>query len=253
MAHHHEHHHHEHEAHCACEHHHEHNLKHQLTLIIITAVFLAVAVLIEKYCALSTWQLLLVYLIPYLLIGHDTLKEAVEGIAHGDLFNEHFLMSIATIGALCIGFLPGAETAFPEAVFVMLFFQVGELFEGYAEGKSRDSIAHLMELRPDVARVEDPDARLVAPEEVAVGQTIIVLAGEKVPLDGVVLDGASSLNTVALTGESAPREVQAGDEIYSGCINLTRTLRIRTTKSFGEYRLKDYPLGRRCRRTEVAE
>ena len=178
--------------------------------------------------------MLLVYLIPYLLIGHDTLKEAVEGIAHGDLFNEHFLMSIATIGALCIGFLPGAETAFPEAVFVMLFFQVGELFEGYAEGKSRDSIAHLMELRPDVARVEDPDARLVAPEEVAVGQTIIVLAGEKVPLDGVVLDGASSLNTVALTGESAPREVQAGDEIYSGCINLTRTLRIRTTKSFGE-------------------
>ena len=131
----HEHHHHE----CACchahehEHHHEHehSLKHQVALILITAILLAVAVFIEHRLQLPTWQLLLIYLVPYLLIGHDTLKEAVEGIMHGDPFNEHFLMSLATIGALCIGFLPGAETQFPEAVFVMLFFQVGELFDGH--------------------------------------------------------------------------------------------------------------------------
>ena len=151
----HEHHHHEHEC-CEHEHehHHEHGLKKQLTLIILTAILLVAAVIIEKTCSLTTWQLLLVYLIPYLLIGHETLMEAAEGIMHGDAFNEHFLMSIATIGALCIGFLPGAETEFPEAVFVMLFFQVGELFEGYAEGKSRESIAHLMDIRPDYANVE---------------------------------------------------------------------------------------------------
>ena len=146
-------HHHEHESH---EHHHEHehSLKQQLWLIGITIVLLIAAFLVERHLNLSTWQLLLVYLVPYLLIGHDTLKEAVEGVLHGDAFNEHFLMSVATIGALCIGFLPGAETEFPEAVFVMLFFQVGELFEGYAEGKSRASIAHLMNIRPDVANVE---------------------------------------------------------------------------------------------------
>ena len=210
-------------------------------------MLLAVAVVIEKTGSLSTWQLLLVYLVPYLLIGHDTLKEAVEGIAHGEVFNEHFLMSVATIGALCIGFIPGAETQFPEAVFVMLFFQVGELFEGYAEGQSRKSIAHLMEIRPDVARVEVSSSdtsegrehltgkqEMCHPEQVAVGQTIVILPGERVPLDGVVLDGTSTLDTAALTGESAPREVSTGDDIISGCINLTGTLRVRTTKSFGE-------------------
>ena len=140
-------HHHEHEHE---HHHHEHSLKKQLSLIVITAILLVIAVLIEKGLIFnihfSIFNLLLLYLVPYLLIGHDTLKEALEGLMHGDIFNEHFLMSIATIGALCIGFLPGAETEFPEAVFVMLFFQVGELFEGYAEGKSRDSIAHLMDI-----------------------------------------------------------------------------------------------------------
>ena len=124
-----------------------------MRLIIITAVLLVGAVIVEHTTALTTWQLLLVYLIPYIIIGHDTLKEAFEGLTEGNPFNEHFLMSVATIGALCIGFLPGAETQFPEAVFVMLFFQVGELFEGYAEGKSRDSIAHLMEIKPDSATV----------------------------------------------------------------------------------------------------
>jgi Cd2+/Zn2+-exporting ATPase len=153
----------------------------------------------------------------------------------GEAFNEHFLMSIATIGALCIGFLPGAESQFPEAVFVMLFFQIGELFEGYAEGKSRESIAHLMDIRPDIAHVlrggKEED---VNPEQVAVGEIIVIKPGEKVPLDGVVIAGSSSLNTIALTGESLPRDLTIEDEVISGCVNLTGVLQVRTTKSFGE-------------------
>ena len=203
--------------------------------IIITVVLLIAAVLIEKHTALTTWQLLLVYLVPYLLIGFDTLKEAAEGLAHGEAFNEHFLMSVATIGALCIGFLPGAETQFPEAVFVMLFFQIGELFEGYAEGKSRDSIAHLMDIRPDTANVErDGNLLTVSPDEVEVGETIVIRPGEKVPLDGVITEGATALNTVALTGESVPREAGLGDEVISGCVNISGVVKVRTTKSFGE-------------------
>ena len=236
MAHHHEHNHCEacsHEHHH--EHHHEHNLRGQLAFILATVNLLILAYFIEHHLALSTWQLLLVYLVPYLIIGHKTLHEAWEGITAGDMFNEHFLMSVATIGALCIGFLPGAETEFPEAVFVMLFFQVGELFEGYAEGKSRDSIAHLMNIRPDVAHVDVNDQiEDVRPEEVEVGSTIVIRPGEKVPLDGVVLEGTSSLNTVALTGEALPRDIAVGDEVISGCINLSGVLRVRTTKVFGE-------------------
>ena len=151
----------------------------------------------------------------------------------GEPFNEHFLMSIATIGALCIGFLPGAETQFPEAVFVMLFFQVGELFEGYAEGKSRDSIAHLMEIKPDYATLADGDTR-VSPDEVKVGDVIVIRPGERVPLDGVIIDGTSALNTVALTGESLPRDVAEDDEVISGCVNLSGVLRVRVTKPYGE-------------------
>ena len=200
-----------------------------------TAVLLAVAVIIEHTWALPTWQLLLIYLIPYLLVGHETLKEAAEGIAHGDAFNEHFLMAVATLGALLIGFMPGAETEFPEAVFVMLFFQVGELFEGYAEGKSRDSIAHLMDIRPDTAFVErGGEVLMVIPDEVQVGEVIIVRPGDKVPLDGVIEEGSTSLNTQALTGESLPREVSEGDDVISGCINLSGVVRVRTTKLFGE-------------------
>ena len=228
--HHHEHHH-EHEH----EHHHEHSLREQLVKIVVTVVLLIAAVLIEKHTALTTWQLLLVYLVPYLLIGFDTLKEAAEGLAHGEAFNEHFLMSVATIGALCIGFLPGAETQFPEAVFVMLFFQIGELFEGYAEGKSRDSIAHLMDIRPDTANViRDGNTLTVNPETVEVGETIVIRPGERIPLDGVITDGTSALNTVALTGESMPREVGVGDEVISGCVNISGVVKVRTTKSFGE-------------------
>ena len=218
---------------CSHEHHHEHSLKGQLWLIIGTAVLLIGAVLIEHNFQLSTFQLLLVYLIPYLLIGHETLHEAWEGITEGEAFNEHLLMSVATIGALCIGFLPDAETQYLEAVFVMLFFQVGELFEGYAEGKSRDSIAHLMDIRPDVAHLEG-SGEDVSPEQVAVGQVIVIRPGEKVPLDGVVIEGTSALNTVVLTGESLPRDVNVGDEVISGCVNLSGVLRVRTTKAFGE-------------------
>ena len=235
---------HEHHHHKCCEHehehHHEHSIKKQLSIIIATAILLVIAVLIENGVIinqpLSTVQLLLVYLIPYLLIGHDTLKEAVEGLMHGDAFNEHFLMSVATIGALCIGFLPGTETEFPEAVFVMLFFQVGELFEGYAEGKSRDSIAHLMDIRPDVVNLVQADGNImvVSPESVGVGSVIVIKSGEKVPLDGVIIEGTTALNTVALTGESLPREASLGDEVISGCINLSGVIRVRTTKSFGE-------------------
>lgn len=233
----HQHHHHE----CECchahghEHHHEHehSLKHQVTLIATSAILLMVAVLIERHLQLPTWQLLLIYLVPYLLIGHDTLKEALEGILHRNPFNEHFLMSLATIGALCIGFLPGAETQFPEAVFVMLFFQVGELFEGYAEGKSRDSIAHLMDIRPDQAHVVSRGKEMtVAPNEVSVGETIVIRPGEKIPLDGIIIDGTTSLNTAALTGETVPRDVSVGDEILSGCVNQSGVIHVRTTRDF---------------------
>ena len=229
-------HHHEHAC-CEHEHHHEHehSLKKQLGLIITTSILLIGAVIIEHQYQLPTWQLLLIYLVPYLLIGHDTLHEAWEGICEGDAFNEHFLMAVATIGALCIGFLPGAESQFPEAVFVMLFFQVGELFEGYAEGKSRESIAHLMDIRPDIVHVvRGVKQEDVSPEQVAVGEVIVIKPGEKVPLDGFVTSGHSSLNTVALTGESMPRDLAEGDEVISGCVNLSGVIQVRTTKSFGE-------------------
>ncbi len=210
-------------------------MKGRIILIAVTAVLLAAAVAVEKTCGLATWQLLLVYLVPYLLVGFGTLREAAEGIASGDVFNENFLMSVATIGALCIGFLPGAETQFPEAVFVMLFFQVGELFEDYAEGKSRDSISHLMDIRPDTANVErGGEVLTVSPEEVKPGETIVIRPGEKVPLDGTVIEGSTSMNTIALTGESMPRDVTVDDDVISGCINLSGLIRVRTTRSFGE-------------------
>lgn len=233
----HEHSHDHHHDHGHDHHHHEHGegLRGKLLLIAATVLLLIGAVVVEHNTSLATWQLLLVYLVPYLLIGHDTLGEALEGIAKGDMFNEDFLMSVATIGALCIGFLPGAETQFPEAVFVMLFFQVGELFEGYAEGRSRESISHLMDIRPDVANVErDGKVESVKPEDVKVGETIVVRPGEKIPLDGIIVEGTTSLNTIALTGESCPRDVEERDEIVSGCINLTGVIRVKTTKTFGE-------------------
>lgn len=235
---------------CACNHKHDHNhghshehshchahdgLKGKVVLIGTTILLLIGAALIEHSINLAIWQLLLIYLVPYLLIGHDTLKEAAEGIMKGDMFNEDFLMSVATIGALAIGFLPGSDTEFMEAVFVMLFFQIGELFEGYAEGRSRDSISHLMEIKPDVANVErNGNTMQVSPEEVAIGETIVIRPGEKVPLDGKVIEGQSALNTIAITGESMPRQITEGNEVISGCINISGVIKVQTTKTFGE-------------------
>ena len=210
-------------------------MKKKLIRIILTAVLLAGAWLVEHFAALPMWQVLLVYLVPYLVISYDVLGEAVEGIMEGDPFDENFLMSIATIGALLIGFLPGAEPQFIEGVFVMLFFQLGELFEHYAEDKARDSISELMDIRPDVANVErNGVVASVSPEEVKIGETVIVKPGEKIPLDGRVLEGTSSLNTVALTGESMPRDVSAGMEVISGCVNLSGVLKVQVEKAYSE-------------------
>ena len=231
---------------CGCNHKHEHNhehshchehegLKGKVVLIGTTILLLIGAALIEHFMNLATWQLLFIYLVPYLLIGHNTLKEAAEGIMKGDMFNEDFLMSVATIGALAIGFLPDSNNEFMEAVFVMLFFQIGELFEGYAEGRSRDSISHLMEIKPDVANVErNGNTMQVSPEEVAIGETIVIRPGEKVPLDGKVIEGQSALNTIAITGESMPRQITEGNEVISGCINISGVIKVQTTKTFGE-------------------
>jgi Cd2+/Zn2+-exporting ATPase len=209
--------------------------KHILSRIIIAAVLLVAAVLVEKFTSLKTWQLLLVYLVPYFIVGWDTLREAGEKIFKGELLDEDFLMSLATVGALAIGFLPDTPNQFPEAVVVMLFFQIGELFESIAEGKSRKSISDLMDIRPDTAFVErGGEVLTVNPSEVSVGETIVIKPGGKVPLDGVVIEGSSSLNTVALTGESMPRDVSVGDPVISGCVNQGGLLRARVTKAFGE-------------------
>lgn len=209
--------------------------KKKLIRIILTAVLLIAAVAIEKTMRLQVWQLLLVYLVPFLLISYDVIGEAIEGIMEGEMFDEDFLMCIATVGALLIGFLPGAETEFPEAVFVMLFFQLGELFEDYAEDNSRMSISHLMDIRPDSANlVRGGTVTAVDPKQVAVGDTIIVRPGEKVPLDGVITEGSTNLNTVALTGESVPRSVGEGDSIVSGCVNISGAIKVRVEKTFGE-------------------
>lgn len=203
--------------------------------LIVSAVLLAAAMTIEHMLSLPMWQLLLIYLPAYLLAGYETLAEAWEGIIEREPFNEDLLMSVATLGALFIGFLPSGEPEMAEAVFVMLFFQVGELFEDYAEGQSRRSISALMSLRPDEAHVERAGQLLtVVPTDVAVGELMVVQPGEKVALDGVVVEGSSTLNTVALTGESMPRSVAMGDAIFSGCINREGLLRVKVIKPFGE-------------------
>ena len=211
---------------------HSHN---KLFRIIVAAVLLVVVVLIVHNLELPVWQQLLIFLVPYLVAGYDVLGEAIEGIMEREPFNENLLMSIATLGALFIGFLPGAATEFPEAVFVMLFFQVGELFEHYAEDRSRKSIAELMDIRPDVAHVErEGEVQTVAPTSVSVGEIIEVRPGERVPMDGCILEGETPLDTVALTGESVPRMAHPGDSIISGSVNLTGVLKVRVEKTFGE-------------------
>ncbi len=211
---------------------HSHN---KLFRIIVAALLLVVAVLIVHNLELPVWQQLLIFLVPYLVAGYDVLGEALEGIMEREPFNEDLLMSIATLGALFIGFLPGAATEFPEAVFVMLFFQVGELFEHYAEDRSRKSIAELMNIRPDVAHVErEGEMQTVEPTSVSVGEIIEVRPGERVPMDGCILEGETTLDTVALTGESVPRMAHPGDSIISGSVNLTGVLKVRVEKTFGE-------------------
>ena len=208
-------------------------MKKKVIKIILTSVLLLLAWIVERNCNLPTWQMLVVYLIPYLLISYDVLGEAVEGIMEGNPFDENFLMSVATIGAFVVGFLPNGEPQFLEGVFVMLFFQVGELFEHYAEDKTRDSISDLMDIRPDTANVErNGETIVVNPATVAVGEVVLVKPGEKIPLDGEVVEGSSSLNTVALTGESIPKDVTLGDAVVSGCVNISGLLKVKVSKTF---------------------
>lgn len=208
-------------------------MKKKVIRIILTSVLLLLAWIVERNCNLPTWQMLVVYLIPYLLISYDVLGEAVEGIMEGNPFDENFLMSVATIGAFVVGFLPNGEPQFLEGVFVMLFFQVGELFEHYAEDKTRDSISDLMDIRPDTANVErNGETIVVNPATVAVGEVVLVKPGEKIPLDGEVIEGSSSLNTVALTGESIPKDVTLGDAVVSGCVNISGLLKVKVSKTF---------------------
>lgn len=203
--------------------------------IIFASILLVVCMVAERLLDLPMWERLLMYLVPFLVAGYDVLGGAAEGIMHGDPFDEDFLMSVATIGALAIGFLPDSEPEFAEAVFVMLFFQVGEAFEAVAEGNSRRSIAKLMDIRPDTANVECAGkVSVVSPAEVAIGEIVVVKPGEKIPMDGSIVEGTSNLDTVALTGESVPRSVSVGDSAISGCVNQTGVLRIRVTKPFGE-------------------
>lgn len=196
--------------------------------IIISAVLLAAIWIVSEFADMPWWLEEILYLIPYFVIGYDILRKAVKGILKGQVFDENFLMAIATIGAIGL-------KEFREGVAVMLFYQVGELFQSCAVGKSRKNIAALMDIRPDYANVMvDGNLERVDPDDVEIGTEIIVNPGEKVPIDGVVTDGSSTLNTSALTGESVPREIACGDEIISGCINLTGVIKVRTTKEFGE-------------------
>lgn len=199
-----------------------------LIRIIISSVLLVALMITSKLVQLNKWLEFVLYLVPYLIIGYDILKKAIKGIAKGQVFDENFLMAVATIGAVALG-------DFAEGAAVMLFYQIGELFQSVAVGKSRRNITSLMDIRPDYANVEvDGKLEKVDPDDVEIGTDIIVNPGEKVPIDGVVVSGESTLNTSALTGESVPRSVKSGDEIISGCINLTGVLRIKTSKEFGD-------------------
>ena len=210
-------------------------MKKKIIRIIVTTVLLVIATIIEKNFSLAVWQLLLIYLIPYIVIGYDIIMEAAEEASKGNLFNEDFLMCVATIGALCIGFLPNTDTEFAEAVFVMLFFQIGEAFEDYASDHSRKSITSLMDIRPKTANLwENGVVRTVKPEDVPVGAIIVIKPGEKVPLDGVIIEGSSALNTIALTGESMPRDVSKADDVISGCINISGVLKVKVSKKYSD-------------------
>lgn len=202
--------------------------KRVLIRIIASAVLLAVAIILDKTISINKYLMAAIYLVPYFVIGYDILKKAALGIFHGQVFDENFLMAVATVGAIGLG-------DFKEGVAVMLFYQIGELFQSIAVGKSRKSISALMDIRPDYANIEK-DGKLVRvdPSEVEIGTVITVNPGEKVPIDGIIEEGSTTLNTSALTGESLPRGAKVGDEVISGSVNMTGVIRIRTTKSFGE-------------------
>ena len=202
------------------------NKKQKKVLIRIIVAFVLLVIL--SFVPVDGWIQFALYMIPYLVIGYDILKKAVKGIMNRQVFDENFLMAVATIGAIALG-------DYREGVAVMLFYQIGELFQSYAVGKSRRNISELMDIRPDYANVEQGGELVqVDPDEVEIGMVIFVKPGEKIPIDGIVVEGTSSLNTSALTGESLPREAKEGDEVISGCINMTGLLKIRTTKEFGE-------------------
>ena len=200
---------------------------------IITAFVLFVVLMVLEHTGVleqlpSQWLVFLIYLIPYLVIGYDIVYKAVRNISHGQVFDENFLMAIATVGAMLLG-------EFKEGVAVMLFYQIGELFQSCAVGKSRRNIAALMDIRPDYANIiVDGQIEQVDPDDVEIGTEIVVNPGEKVPIDGIITEGNTTLNTSALTGESVPRDAKAGEEVISGCINMTGAIKLKTTKEFGD-------------------
>ena len=205
----------------------------KIARIVCSAVLLGIAYAVEHAFDLQLWQALLLYLLPYAVAGYDVVLEAWESITEGECFNEDLLMTIATVGALLIGFVPNGSPMFDEAVFVMLFFQVGEVFEHLASDNSKKSIAKLMDIRPDSATVErDGQLLTISPEEVKLGEIIVVKPGDRIPVDAEIVEGSTSLDTVALTGESVPRDATVGDNIISGCVNLSGVVRARVTHLF---------------------
>lgn len=219
------------------EHHHneEDSLRPRIIKIAVSALLLAAAILIEKNTALGPLQLFFVYLVPYLAAGLGTIKEAIEGIIHGDPLDENFLMTLATVGALGVGFFPGSEPEYPEAVFVMLFFQVGELFESIAEGRSKRSVEHLVKIRPETANIlEDGRIKIIPASVLKAGDVVLVRPGEKVPSDGEIIEGRSEVSTQAITGESLPREVSPGEQVLSGFVNGSGSLTVRISVPYAE-------------------
>ena len=209
-----------------------------LIRIIISAVLLVGLMVLTRLIDINVYVKLGLYLIPYLIIGYDILKKAALGIWHREVFDENFLMAVATLGAIALGIWKTGD--FDESVAVMLFYQIGELFQSYAVGKSRKSITALMDIRPDYANIEGENGlEKVDPDDVEIGSVIVVLPGEKVPIDGRIIEGTTSLNTSALTGESLPRDVKVGDEVISGCVNISGLIKIETTGIRRIYRIKD--------------